>query len=78
MLLGSWIAVILISGVILGYGRASAQRLMTPWALMRVGSVSKIITAVSILRLYDEGRLELDSKVFGSEGMRSTVRLGME
>lgn len=52
-----------------GYGRASAQRLMTPWALMRIGSVSKIVTAISVLRLYDKGRLGLDAHVFGNTGL---------
>jgi len=52
----------------LGYGRASSQRLMTPWALVRIGSVSKVVTAVGILRLYNDRQVNLHSTVFGETG----------
>ena len=37
----------------------------------RMASASKLITAVGIMKLIDEGRLRLDSKVFGPEGILS-------
>ena len=51
-----------------GYGRASVQRLMTPWALVRVGSVSKVVTSVAVMKLVEDDRLQLSSRVFGTAG----------
>lgn len=39
--------------------------------IYRVASASKLITAVGIMKLCDEGLLRLDSKVFGAEGILS-------
>ncbi len=53
-----------------GYGladREAGQR-MTPATLMRIASVSKVVTAIGVLRLVDEHRLDLDAKVFGVLG----------
>lgn len=50
------------------YGRADAKRMVTPWSLFRIGSVSKVVTALGILRLHDEGLVSLDAKVFGPKG----------
>jgi len=41
---------------------------MTPWALMRIGSVSKVITAVAVMKLIEQRRLSLQSTVFGPNG----------
>jgi len=41
---------------------------MTPWALMRIGSVSKVITAVAVMKLAEQQRLSLQSAVFGPNG----------
>jgi CubicO group peptidase (beta-lactamase class C family) len=41
---------------------------MTPWALVRIGSVSKIVTSVAVMKLVEEGRLTLSSRVFGPTG----------
>ena len=37
--------------------------------IYRIASASKLITAVGIMKLCDEGKLTLDSKVFGEEGI---------
>ncbi|WP_031495054.1 serine hydrolase [Bryobacter aggregatus] len=47
----------------LGYADASTQRAMTSGTLLRVGSISKTITAMAILKLYEDGKLGLDDKL---------------
>lgn len=42
---------------------------MQPYNILRVASVSKLITAVAVMRLVDNGRLTLDQKVFGPTGI---------
>lgn len=41
----------------------------SPTHLFRIGSISKPITAVAILRLAEMGRLSLDDRVFGRDGI---------
>ncbi len=50
-----------------GYGKADREEGIDvqPFHLFRIASVSKLITAVAIMKLVDEGRIELDQKVFG-------------
>lgn len=47
-----------------GYGRADveANQPMQPDALFRIASISKPITAAAVLKLVEEGRLDLDAK----------------
>lgn len=52
-----------------GYADLSDSSLMEPHNVMRVASVSKLITAVAVIRLVEEGRLFLDQKVFGPVGV---------
>ena len=54
-----------------GYGLADAEKgtEMTPGTIMRVASVSKLITAVGIMKLQEQGKLSLSDKVFGPEGI---------
>jgi len=49
-----------------GYGLADtdAEQLVQPDSLFRICSISKPITAVAILKLLEEGRLNLDDKAF--------------
>ncbi len=49
-----------------GYGVADkiSGKPVRPDSLFRIGSVSKPITAVAILKLMDEGKLDLDAKAF--------------
>lgn len=37
--------------------------------IFRIASVSKLITAVGIMKLYEAGRLKMDSRVFGPNGI---------
>lgn len=53
-----------------GFGHANLARTkpMTPAHLLRVASVSKPVTAVAVMKLVEEGQLELRHKVFGPGG----------
>ncbi|TLX73662.1 beta-lactamase family protein [Labilibacter sediminis] len=54
-----------------GYGFADKERSINvqPYNLFRIASVSKLVTAVAIMKLVEEEKLTLDSKVFGSSGI---------
>jgi len=54
-----------------GYGYADVEKKeqMQPYHLMRVASVSKLITAAGIMSLVDQGQLRLDDHVFGEDGV---------
>lgn len=47
-----------------GYADVATREVIQPESLFRIASVSKPITAVAILQLVDEGKLELDTEVF--------------
>ncbi|TGD83299.1 class A beta-lactamase-related serine hydrolase [Hymenobacter wooponensis] len=53
-----------------GFGHADLgnSQLMEPSNLLRVASVSKPVTSIAIMKLMEEGRLELQHKAFGPEG----------
>lgn len=54
-----------------GYGWADKQagEKMDVSSIMRMASASKLITAVGIMKLCEEGKLSLDTKIFGEEGI---------
>ena len=54
-----------------GYGWADQEKevKMEPGHIMRVASISKLITAVGIMVLQDQGKLSIKDKVFGPEGI---------
>ncbi|MDE6559978.1 MAG: beta-lactamase family protein [Muribaculaceae bacterium] len=54
-----------------GYGWADVEagKKMTPTNIMRMASASKLVTAIAVMRLVEDGKLKLDSKVFGPEGI---------
>ena len=56
-----------------GYGWADVedQKRMTPKNIMRLASASKLVTAIAIMRLVEDGKLSLSSKVFGHDGILS-------
>ena len=59
-----------------GFGWADKERgiKMEPNMLMRFASVSKLITAVGIMKLQEMKKLKLNEKVFGAKGiLRDTV-----
>ncbi len=54
-----------------GFGFAIEEDsiLAEPKNLFRIASVSKLITAITVMKLYEEGRIDLDEKVFGRHGI---------
>lgn len=54
-----------------GYGWADMERgdSLTPRHILRVGSISKLITATAIMQLQERGQLSLQDTVFGPEGI---------
>ena len=54
-----------------GFGIANKEtgEEVKPGHLFRIASVSKLITAVAIMKLSEDGRLELDDPVFGEQGI---------
>jgi CubicO group peptidase (beta-lactamase class C family) len=54
-----------------GYGYANREEQVEaqPYDLYRVASVSKLITAVAVMKLTEENKLELDTRVFGPKGI---------
>ena len=54
-----------------GYGWADKENKvrMEPGHILRLASVSKLITATGIMKLIEQERLSLDSRVFGPEGI---------
>lgn len=54
-----------------GFGFADKEKKekVEPHHLFRIGSVSKLITAIAILKLVEEGKIGLDDFVFGKEGI---------
>jgi D-alanyl-D-alanine carboxypeptidase len=58
-----------------GYGFAdqTAAKYVDTASLFRIASISKSITAASILKLAEEGKLSLSAKVFGAQGVLGTT-----
>lgn len=54
-----------------GFGLAdtAAGIEIQPYSKFRIASISKLVTAVAVMKLQEEGRLSLDEKVFGPEGI---------
>lgn len=55
-----------------GYADTDVQQEVAPHHQFRIGSLSKLITTVAIMKLREEGKLSLDDKVFGEEGILRT------
>lgn len=56
-----------------GYGWADMEQeeKMEPTHIMRLASASKLVTAVAVMRLVEDGKLKLGSRVFGPDGILS-------
>lgn len=59
-----------------GYGWADkeTEEPMEVRHIMRVASISKLITATAVLKLWENGRLGLQDQVFGEEGILNDAR----
>lgn len=54
-----------------GYANEEAQIKVTPNHLFRIASVSKLVTAIAVMKLVENSKISLDSKVFGKQGILS-------
>lgn len=52
-----------------GYADSITLKEVKPYHIFRVASVSKLITAVGIMKLVEDGKLKLDDAVFGKNGI---------
>lgn len=52
-----------------GHTDQEQQEEVQPYHLFRIGSISKLITAVAVMKLHEEGKLALEDKVFGKKGV---------
>ena len=52
-----------------GFADVQKQQPMEPSYIMRMASVSKLVTAVGIMKLRDMGKVRLSDKVFGPQGI---------
>ncbi len=52
-----------------GYSDKESSKLVTGLSLFRIASISKPITAITILKLSEAGKLDLDQTVFGQGGI---------
>lgn len=52
-----------------GYSDVENKKHVEPFNLFRIASVSKLITATAIMKLVEDGKINLDDKVFGSNGI---------
>ncbi|MBQ5410480.1 MAG: serine hydrolase, partial [Bacteroidales bacterium] len=52
-----------------GYGWADTKKRMQPGNILRMASVSKLVTAAGIMVLQERGELSLSSTVFGPDGI---------
>lgn len=62
-----------------GYGVANDenQSLVEPYSRFRVASISKLVTAAAIMKLVEDKKLSLDSKVFGPDGILTNPYYGV-
>lgn len=52
-----------------GYTDTISRDMVQPYHKFRIASISKLVTAVAIMKLHEDGKLELNDKVFGPEGI---------
>jgi CubicO group peptidase (beta-lactamase class C family) len=52
-----------------GFADTTARIETQPYSKFRIASISKLVTAVAIMKLCEEGRLSLNDKVFGPDGI---------
>ena len=52
-----------------GYADTVSKEEVQPYHKFRIASISKLITAIAIMKLNEEGRLSLNDRVFGPDGI---------
>ena len=52
-----------------GFSDTTAQEEVQPYNKFRIASISKLVTAVAIMKLREEGKVDLGDRVFGDDGI---------
>ncbi len=52
-----------------GYADTASKTETQPFSQFRIASISKLITAIGIMKLQEEGKLSLNDRVFGPDGI---------
>jgi CubicO group peptidase (beta-lactamase class C family) len=52
-----------------GFANTTTQDSVYPHSIFRIASVSKTITGIACMKLFEQGKLNLNAKVFGAEGI---------
>lgn len=52
-----------------GYADTASASEVQPYSKFRIASISKLVTAVAIMKLHEEGKLGLDDRIFGPDGI---------
>jgi CubicO group peptidase (beta-lactamase class C family) len=52
-----------------GFSDTIARTETQPYNQFRIASISKLVTAIAIMKLHEEGKLALDARVFGPDGI---------
>jgi CubicO group peptidase (beta-lactamase class C family) len=52
-----------------GYSNRESGELVEPYNKFRIASISKLVTAVAVMKLQEEGKLSVHSRVFGPDGI---------
>ncbi len=61
-----------------GYTNDKKTDKVQPYHLFRIASVSKLLTAVAVMKLVNQGKLSLDRYVFGEKGLLPEYKLGRD
>ena len=59
-----------------GYADTASKTEAQPYSQFRIASISKLVTAVGIMKLQEEGKLALTDSVFGSKGILNDTFYG--
>lgn len=52
-----------------GYADTASKTEIQPYSRFRIASISKLVTAIGIMKLKEEGKIKLDDTVFGPSGI---------
>ncbi len=52
-----------------GFADTTAKIITQPYSKFRIASISKLVTAVAIMKLQEDGKLSVNDKVFGPDGI---------
>ncbi len=52
-----------------GFADSISRQPVQPYSRFRIASISKLVTAVAVMKLQEEGKLSVHDKVFGPEGI---------